>query len=170
MPQPSAAQSWLSEHFSMIDLPLAEAQEAGSFSFLWGLFEYRVMRLLGQDIDKPLTRTVIRDSANSDKIARVSLSAEKLYFKNHFFDVDNEPLNTWDGAQFRPGDRADEISELLLKEGSSFEEDAEVLIRLVLRLRNNLFHGIKWGYNMKGQKKNFETANSVLMKLMPHVG
>jgi hypothetical protein len=38
--------------------------------------------------------------------------------------------------------------------------------RLMLRLRNNLFHGVKWSYEMKGQLDNFQNANDVLMAVI----
>jgi len=43
------------------------------------------------------------------------------------------------------------------------------LLIVVYRLRNNLFHGEKWAYEMKDQRSNFEQANEVLMKAMAYV-
>jgi hypothetical protein len=46
--------------------------------------------------------------------------------------------------------------------------DAALII--VLRYRNNLFHGIKWQYKLFGQLDNFETANAILMKTLDRYG
>jgi hypothetical protein len=46
---------------------------------------------------------------------------------------------------------------------------AAVLI-IVFRYRNNLFHGVKWLYKLKGQLGNFSTANDVLMKVLEQHG
>ncbi|HEX8678690.1 MAG TPA: hypothetical protein VF683_01920, partial [Chthoniobacterales bacterium] len=44
--------------------------------------------------------------------------------------------------------------------------DADVLktlLLIILRLRNNLFHGVKWQYLLYDQFENFTHANAVLM-------
>ncbi len=49
------------------------------------------------------------------------------------------------------------------------DDDAEVLsaaLIIVLRLRNNLFHGVKWSYGIKGQLENFRNANNLLMSVI----
>jgi hypothetical protein len=48
-------------------------------------------------------------------------------------------------------------------------DDAEILsavLIIVLRLRNNLFHGVKWTYGIRGQLENFRNANNVLMSII----
>ena len=48
-------------------------------------------------------------------------------------------------------------------------DEAEILsavLIVVLRLRNNLFHGEKWTYGIKGQLDNFRNANNVLMSVI----
>ena len=37
---------------------------------------------------------------------------------------------------------------------------------VVYRIRNNLFHGMKWAYGMRGQLENFRHANAVLIKAL----
>jgi hypothetical protein len=48
-------------------------------------------------------------------------------------------------------------------------DSVAALLIVVYRLRNNLFHGEKWAYEMKDQRSNFEQANEVLMKAMAYV-
>lgn len=42
-------------------------------------------------------------------------------------------------------------------------ECAAAALIIVYRFRNNLFHGTKWGYGIRGQFDNFRHANDVLM-------
>ncbi len=44
------------------------------------------------------------------------------------------------------------------------------MLIIVFRYRNNLFHGVKWEYELAGQLSNFTTANSVLMKVLDRHG
>lgn len=41
---------------------------------------------------------------------------------------------------------------------------------IVFRYRNNLFHGLKWQYELAGQLGNFNAANAVLMKALDRYG
>lgn len=45
-----------------------------------------------------------------------------------------------------------------------------VLHTVVFRLRNNLFHGVKWQYQLQGQLENFRNASSVLVKSLERHG
>ena len=38
-----------------------------------------------------------------------------------------------------------------------------VILIVIYRFRNNLFHGVKWEYELRGQLDNFNHANQVLM-------
>ena len=44
------------------------------------------------------------------------------------------------------------------------KEVATVILIIVYRIRNNLFHGEKWSYGLQGQLNNFKHANEALMK------
>jgi len=56
----------------------------------------------------------------------------------------------------------------MLQGGSDISKENESIGCLVIiyRLRNNLFHGDKWSYNLQGQYENFTKANEFLMALM----
>ena len=45
-------------------------------------------------------------------------------------------------------------------------EDAAGLLIVVYRLRNNLFHGLKWAYAIRGQHANFGNANTALARAL----
>jgi hypothetical protein len=43
-------------------------------------------------------------------------------------------------------------------------------LMIVGRLRNDLFHGKKWAYELRDQRENFTHANGVLMRILEHHG
>ncbi|WP_299842726.1 hypothetical protein [uncultured Jannaschia sp.] len=169
MSKAGEATNWIQAQPYFSELSLQEAQEAGSFSFIWGIFELRVMEVLQKDKSVSLSKTVCQEYAASAYLPDCDLLGEKKYFKERFFDENGEPNKTWNGALFRPADKSEEIKDILLSENSTHEENAEALIRIVSRLRNNFFHGYKWAYNLKGQLHNFTQGSSVLIKLMPPI-
>lgn len=164
------AANWIKNQPMFSELSPAEQNEAGSFSFICTMFELNVMQALGKDpAISSLGRATCREYAQSQHLPKNDLSVEKAYFRNRFFDADGQDKKTWDSALFRPSDSKEEIKEILLNYNAAAVEDAEALIRIVVRLRNNYFHGFKWAYKMKDQLENFVHANSVLVKVMPNV-
>ena len=170
MPTAGDATNWIKQQPMFSELSSTEQNEAGSFTFICTIFELNVIQVLEKDsANSSLGRLTCREYAQSHHLPENDLSAEKAYFRNHFFDRDGQDQSTWASALFRPSDHKDEIKEILLNTNTTAMEDAEALIRIVVRLRNNYFHGFKWAYNMKGQLDNFVHANSVLVKVMPNV-
>lgn len=162
--------NWIKKQPMFSELSPAEQNEAGSFSFICTIFELNVMQVLGKDpASSSLGRGTCQEYAQSKYLPNNNLDAEKSYFRNRFFDTGGQDQPTWKSASFRANDNKEEIKSTLLNSNATAVEDAEALIRIVVRLRNNYFHGFKWAYRMKGQLDNFVHANSVLIKMMPNV-
>ena len=49
-------------------------------------------------------------------------------------------------------------------EDGALENIAATVLIIVYRFRNNLFHGLKWSYNLQGQLENFMHANKALKR------
>lgn len=49
-------------------------------------------------------------------------------------------------------------------------EQAACVLSIILRYRNNLFHGEKWRYRLAGQRENFDQANQALMVALARFG
>ena len=56
------------------------------------------------------------------------------------------------------------MKKVLAGETSEPEEIAAAVLIIVYRFRNNLFHGVKWSYELQGQLENFTHANTALMQ------
>ncbi len=56
--------------------------------------------------------------------------------------------------------------------GSSNDPVARVttVLIIILRYRNNLFHGVKWSYELAGQFENFTHANNALVTALDRHG
>jgi hypothetical protein len=55
------------------------------------------------------------------------------------------------------------VRAVLKGENTNPADCVAVLLIVAFRLRNNLFHGVKWAYGIRGQLGNFTNANEALM-------
>ena len=55
------------------------------------------------------------------------------------------------------------VCAVLKGENTNHADVVAALLIVVLRLRNNLFHGVKWAYGIRNQLANFINANTTLM-------
>jgi hypothetical protein len=60
-----------------------------------------------------------------------------------------------------------ELVEAVIQGASNDPRDRMLALLIVVwRLRNNLFHGAKWAYQIRSQRENFHHANAVLMRVL----
>jgi hypothetical protein len=82
------------------------------------------------------------------------------YFSNGTFTRRFEELN------LRPKDNPALVEAVLKGEKANVSDIVTAVLIVVFRLRNNLFHGVKFAYQMRGQLDNFTHANAVLMRAL----
>ncbi len=140
----------------------AERSAIRDFSLLWSLFE----------------GTVLATSANANSIVgavnalrdqgRLTLAPFRRaieHFRQRYYDGQNF-TPAFEHLNLRGGDNRPLVEAFV--SGGAIDE-AETLAGLLIityRLRNNLFHGIKWAYGIQGQLENFRHANHSLMAVM----
>jgi hypothetical protein len=66
----------------------------------------------------------------------------------------------------RSNDHPELVQKVVRGQSSDDVEILSALLIMVFRLRNNLFHGVKWSYGIRGQLDNFRNANDLLMSVM----
>ena len=156
-----SATHWLEENaLGFQQLSVDERSAIMEFSFLWSLFEARALNSRG----------------NGDAIVRVSerwidegllteqtFEHELAYFQNRYWK-DGEFTYHFEHLHLRPGDQPDLVKRVLRDEAADLSEVATTVLIIVYRFRNNLFHGVKWAYQLQGQLENFSHANAVLMQ------
>jgi hypothetical protein len=129
------------------------------FALLWSFFE----------------TTVFNTSASARSITDVSKRWEEegllkeesfndclSYFKGRYIDL-GKFTPPFSGLNFRNNDNQDLVKAVLLGNDRGVGDIVAALLIIVYRLRNNLFHGLKWVDGIRGQLCNFKKANSLLM-------
>lgn len=154
---------WLSNFAPGFEqLSSLERNAIRDFSLLWSLFE----------------GTVLDTNANADAIIRMTDqfgAQQKLtlvpfqpairYFCDRYYDGgDSTP--EFDGLRFRANDQRPLVEMVISGQSNDDSEILSAILIIVLRLRNNLFHGNKWSHEIQGQLENFRNSNNVLMAVM----
>ena len=130
------------------------------FSFLWSLFEAKVLNEDG-NVDTIVEAT--KRWAGNGLLTDETFKPQVAYFRNRYLG-DGEFAHHFDHLHLRRNDAPDLVKEVLRNEDTDPEKVTTALFIIVYRFRNNLFHGVKWSYELRGQLKNFNHANMVLMK------
>lgn len=144
------------------DLNQEEKDAITHFSLLWSLFEAQVL-------NTSASANSIETKINSWNEANRLNAPEFEQFKNYFVQryIENGvPNYRYDHLHLRNGDKPNLVSAVLKGEESSIACVLTAMLIIVLRYRNNFFHGIKWAYQFKDQLDNFNTANNLLMKVV----
>ena len=72
--------------------------------------------------------------------------------------------------RLRENDRPDIVRAVIDGTNNDPRDRVATILIIVLRFRNNLFHGVKWQYQLAGQLSNFTNANNILMKALEQHG
>jgi len=145
------------------ELGIEERDAIASFTFLWSLFESKKLGTQGNI--RELCRFVRGAADNENLLAECA--APFQYFQNRYSaDADGQRRfeNLWDGNRER--EHRQRCLSVLHGAECSSSERLLILLMIVYRLRNNLFHGSKWAYGLRGQLDNFCNANLVLQKIL----
>lgn len=154
---------WISRQApGFAELSIEERDAIADFSMIWSFFE-------GTRLDGSGSMRTIRQFADEleqrDTIGRCETSTYLQYLKQRY--VDNGQLNYH--FQHLHIDRSGDPAEIrtTLLDGAA-EERTKLIgcLGIVFRLRNNLFHGEKWQYELRDQRQNFTNATTFLLRCM----
>lgn len=144
------------------DLSREEREGIAHFAFLWSLFEGRVLQTEGSPARLVELAKTMMEQGNID----LTLFAAPLeHFRNRYWQ-DGRTTRLFDGLNFRGRDRRPLVESILSGQAHGPDEVVCALLLIVYRLRNNLFHGVKWAYGIREQLANFQNANEVLMRVL----
>ncbi len=138
----------------------------GDFALLWTLYEARILSSAGNAAS---ICTTVEAWWNSTRLDADAFQPELAYFRQRYFADETFTVH-FDGLHLRQSDRPPLVRAVL--DGSDNDPVRRVacVFIIILRYRNNLFHGVKWQYQLAGQRENFATANSALMKALDRYG
>lgn len=152
---------WLQEYAPGFQaLSEAERRAMSEFLFLWSLFEAKVLNEHGS------ANVIVASSARwarNGLLTAETFGQELAYFRNRYV-ADNQFSHHFDHLHLRINDAEGLVRSVLNGEDGALENVAATVLIIVYRFRNNLFHGLKWSYNVHGQLDNFMHANKALKR------
>jgi len=153
--------TWFQQYAPGLQALTVEERDAIThFSFLWTMFEARVLKT------RASANAIIEASrwwAGNGLLAADTFGREVAYFRDRYV-VDGTFTYQFEHLYLRRNDAPALVKKVLAGEDAAPEEIAAAALIIVYRFRNNLFHGVKWSYELQGQLDNFTHANAVLMQ------
>lgn len=137
-----------------------------NFSLLWSLFEAQILNSNGSAARICQTADRWRENEN---VSVETYEPELAYFRQRYFSNDQFTYH-FENLHLRANDQPDLVQSVLEGTNNDPRDSLATALIIVLRFRNNLFHGVKWQYELAGQLENFTHANSLLMKTLEHHG
>jgi hypothetical protein len=148
------------------DLPEMDRRAIFDFVFLWSLFEGQIMDNFGR---ADHIREKVNAWAAAGTLAAELYDGELTYFRYRYF-ANGALTHHFHYLQLRQSDQPALVQAVCEGANDGSRDRMLALLMIVWRLRNNLFHGAKWAYGLRGQRENFTHANSVLMRLLERHG
>ena len=145
----------------------SDIDDIRDFSLLWNLFEDICWNQNNENSNAFPLREILKIVSSKYQSLRSNQSdIDEIY--NYFIDryQDN---NKFDNLKFRDNETeniAKTLLEKAINDSSSsitFEEKIKIILSIIHRYRNNLFHGEKDMQYIRLQKGNFEKSNKFLM-------
>lgn len=131
------------------------------FSILWSFFE-------GTKLNNKANVQKIRsfvENLEGTELDSLEISEYVCYLKNRY--VSNGGFtDKYYALNLERSGNPPEVNQMLNGVSQSKAIDLKACLVIIFRLRNNLFHGEKWRYNLVGQYENFSNASKTLMALM----
>ena len=141
-------------------LTAEERETITHFSLLWTVFEARVLRT------RASANTILKASrrwAGNGLLAADTFGQEFAYFRDRYV-ADGKFTDHFNHLHLRRNDAPQMVKKVLVGKDTEPEKIAAAVLIIVYRFRNNLFHGVKWSYELQGQLENFTHANAALMR------
>lgn len=158
---------WLCLHApGFKELSNEEREAISHFSLLWSFFEAEA---LGTNASANAILALTQDWASHGQLNLGAFESGVAYFQTRYF-ANGTPTEHLHGLALRANDNPALVHSMLKGEALSPAETVAALLIVVYRLRNNLFHGAKWAYGIRGQLANFTHANAALMAALETQG
>jgi len=144
------------------DLGQQERDAISHFTLLWSAMEGRVLQANANPTSLVGAVKVMAENGLLDIDA---YQGSLAYFRDRYFR-DGGFTYHLDQLLFRSRDRRPLVEAVLCGKENDPISVVSALLLVVYRLRNNLFHGAKWAYGIKGQQANFTHGAEVLMRVL----
>jgi hypothetical protein len=124
------------------ELPIIERKAITDFSLLWSLYESTVLERRGS-ANKIISSVGLLKERR--KLTLTPFHEAIEYFRARYYNGDS--FNSeFDGLLLRRSDHKPLVERVLRRETATDDEILSAILIIVLRFRNNFFHGEKWAY------------------------
>jgi hypothetical protein len=150
--------------YGYAELDEADRLAINEFSLLWPAFEGTILETDAKPGNLVQIAFALRDAGRLDmgRFAGPLAYFRDRYWRDGDFTPEYQGLHT---GKYNASNRK-LVIDALSGQPQLPEDTLAGLLLVVYRLRNNLFHGVKWAYGIRGQRSNFENACQVLMSVM----
>lgn len=142
-----------------------EREAIYDFSFVWSLFEGSVLNC---HCNVREIRQLASNLEQRNKLGDIQLAPYIVYLQNRYY-VDGRLTSPYKHLHVERSGNPAEVVEMLCNQSCVEAVRLIGCLVVVFRLRNNLFHGEKWRYQLQGQLDNFRHANEFSRSLMDSV-
>lgn len=142
------------------DLSEDERAAIRDFAMLWSLLEGTVLGARG---NAGALIALVDGLQERGAVNLATLDAAVAHFRGRYYANGGFTAAFDQHLQFRNNDRRPLAETFVSGATNDPAEILKGLLIIVYRLRNNLFHGVKWTYRIQGQLENFRHANAILM-------
>jgi hypothetical protein len=152
--------SWLEAHApGYSELSEEERTAIKEFALVWSLFEAFALD------DKGSANTIstkVKGLAARGILETTAFTPQMAYFFGRYFDGTSF-THHFSHLNLRANDKPKLVENVVSGAAADDESKMIALLIIIYRLRNNLLHGPKWSYGIKGQLGNFQNATAALM-------
>lgn len=135
-----------------------ERKAISNFALIWSLFEAQLLE------ENASSKKIVEKSAEwmeADGLDEAYVEDKLNYFKARYVEAGDFNYR-FDHLHFRANDNDQLVKAVLLGQEVELKNKLACCLIIVLRFRNNYFHGIKWAYQFQDQKDNFERSCCLL--------
>lgn len=128
------------------------------FAMIWTYFESKVC---AANANPTILVDTAREAVAHDAFRPEIVADAIAYFRARY--VTEGALNErFPHLHFLHGQNEGLVMDVLLGKSNESADTLAAALLIVLRYRNNLFHGTKWGYNLRDQEQNFKISTNLL--------
>jgi hypothetical protein len=143
-------------------LSTLERKAIGEFMLLWSHYEAEALHTEGNANAIVHAVKLLREQ---EKLTLEPFRPPIEHFSNRYYDG-TKLTSAFDELRLKVNAHKTLVESVVRGQSSDEVEILSAILIIVLRLRNNLFHGTKWSYGLQGQYQNFCSANNVLMTVI----
>lgn len=159
----------LLEHYvpGYVDLSDEERNALYRFAILWSVFEAQVFETYAKAREVPVK---VAHWTEEGMVGEPFLQQELDYLRQRYTGG-NETNQRFEALKLPDSQGLKGlVAEVLLGERQSHADELTAVLLIVIRFRNNFFHGVKWATQMRDQRDNFECSIRVMTKCIDRFG